>query len=186
MRIVLASASPRREELLRRIVARFDVVPSIEEEPEAGSPRWRVIEAARRKAVDVATRESGLVIGADTIVVLGPQVLRKPASSDEAAAMLRRLSGRSHTVLTGLCVIGADRCRVRRAVEATRVRFRRLSEREIAAYLATGEHADKAGAYAIQGRAAAFVDRIRGDPTNVIGLPLAHLVLLLRDLGVDV
>jgi septum formation protein len=186
MRIVLASASPRREELLRRIVAEFDVVPSLAEEPSHGRPVWRALEAARRKARDIACRESGLVIGADTIVVRQSLVFGKPTSRDDAADMLRRLSGRSHDVLTGLCVIATERNDERTAIERTRVHFRVLSEREISSYLDFGEYADKAGAYAIQGRAAAFVDRIRGDYTNVMGLPVSRLTLLLRELGADV
>ena len=186
MRIVLASASPRREELLRRIVTDFDIVPSAIEEPRHGRATWRVLEAARLKALDVAGRASGIVIGADTIVVQRSLVLGKPASREAAAKMLRRLSGRTHSVLTGLCVVATERGDERTAVERTRVHFRPLSEREISSYLDCGEYADKAGAYAIQGRAARFVDRIRGDFTNVMGLPVSRLTLLLRDLGLDV
>lgn len=186
MRIVLASASPRREELLRRIVADFDVVPSATEEPKDGRPRRRVVEAARRKARDVATRATGIVIAADTVVVQRLQVLGKPSSCEEAAQMIRQLSGRHHEVLTGLCLIATEHGIECTAVEWTRVHFRALSEREISRYLDCGEYADKAGAYAIQGRAAAFVDRIRGDYTNVMGLPVSRLTLLLRELGADV
>jgi len=184
--IVLASSSPRREELLRRIHTGFLVVPSGVDEPHDGRPRRRVLEAARRKARDVAARECGLVIGADTIVVLASHVLGKPASHKEAGEMLRRLSGRAHSVLTGLCVIDTQSGREQTAVERTRVHFRRLSEDEIARYLDTGEHEGKAGAYGIQGRAAQFIDWIRGDYTNVMGLPVSRLTLLLRDLGADV
>jgi septum formation protein len=186
LRIVLASASPRREELLRRIVDRFDVVPSRVEEPTRGRPASRVLEAARVKARDVAARTEGIVIGADTVVVDRRSVLGKPSSRDEAARMLSRLSGRQHEVLTGLCVIAVHRSDERTAVERTKVRFRSLSGREIAAYLDTGEYVDKAGAYGIQGRAAGFVERICGDYTNVMGLPVCRLTLLLRELGVDV
>ena len=186
MKIVLASASPRREELLRRIVDTFDIVPSGVEEPTRGRPARRVLEAAQAKARDVATRIEGIVIGADTIVANRRSILGKPSSRDEAARMLSRLSGREHEVLTGLCVIATRHGDERTAVERTRVRFRSLSEREIEAYLDYGEYADKAGAYAIQGRAAAFVERICGDYTNVMGLPVCRLTLLLRELGVDV
>jgi septum formation protein len=186
MRIVLASGSPRRVELLGRIVADFDVMPSEAEEPRSGAPARRVIEAARRKARDVAARMPGLIVGADTLVAQRAHVLGKPGSRDEAARMLRHLSGKSHDVFTGLCLIDETRRIERVTAERTRVHFRHLAEREIAAYLETEEYADKAGAYAIQGRAAAFVDRIRGDYTNVMGLPVARLTLLLRDLGVDV
>ncbi len=186
MRIVLASASPRREELLRRIVSDFDIIPSPIDEPLHGRPRARCLDAAERKARDVAARADGLVIGADTIVVQGPRILGKPAARAEAAAMLRRLSGRWHDVLTGVFLLDTAAGRSRAAVEKTRVHFRRLTDHEIADYLACEEYGDKAGAYAIQGRAASFVDRIRGDYTNVMGLPVARLVLLLRDLGADV
>jgi septum formation protein len=186
LRIVLASASPRREELLRRIVDTFDVVPSGVEEPTRARPARRVLEAARAKAREVATRTEGIVIGADTVVVDRRSILGKPSSRDEAALMLSRLSGREHEVLTGLCVISTHRGDERTAVERTRVRFRCLSEREVATYLDGGEYADKAGAYGIQGRAAVFVERICGDYTNVMGLPVCRLTLLLRELGVDV
>jgi septum formation protein len=186
MEIVLASASPRREQLLRWIVPQFDVIPSGVAEPERGRPAQRVLDAARLKAREVSARASGIVIGADTMVVQRRRVLGKPASRQEAAEMLRRLSGRWHDVFTGLCVIDSSCNRECTAVEMTRVRFRPLSEREISHYLDCGEYVDKAGAYAIQGRAAAFIDRIRGEVTNVIGLPVPRLALLLRDLGVDV
>jgi septum formation protein len=186
MRIVLASASPRRIELLKRIVSDFDVISSAAEEPLDGRPARRVLEAARRKAVDVAARADGLVVAADTVVALQGHVLGKPESREAAAAMLRHLRGHTHRVLTGVCLIDTVRHAQRKAVERTLVHFRPLSEREIERYLDSGEYADKAGAYAIQGRAAAFVDRIRGDYTNVMGLPVARLTLLLRDLGADV
>jgi septum formation protein len=186
MRIVLASGSPRRSELLRRIVEDFDVVPSTVEESTHGWPPRRVVEAARQKAFDVAARASGLIIAADTIVVLGTHVLGKPRSRGEAAEMLGRLSGHTHSVFTGLCVAAIERRLERTAMERTRVHFRKLSEREILGYLECGEYEDKAGAYAIQGLGAGFVDRICGDYTNVMGLPVARLTLLLRDLGVGV
>jgi septum formation protein len=186
MRIVLASASPRREELLRRIVPEFDVLPSEAEEPRHGRPARRALRAARQKASQVAARASGIVIAADTLVVLRSRVLGKPESRREAADMLRHLSGHTHRVVTGLCLIETRRGEERAAVEETRVHFRSLSDREIERYLDCGEYTDKAGAYGIQGRAAAFVDRIRGDYTNVMGLPVARLTLLLRDLGADV
>ncbi len=186
MRVILASGSPRRDELLRRIVGEFDVVPSAVEEPLHGRPAQRALAAARLKARDVAVRERGIVVAADTIVVLGSLVLGKPASREGAAEMLRQLSGRTHKVLTGLCVIATERGLERTAVERTRVHFRTLTQREIETYLDCGEYKDKAGAYAIQGRAATFADRIRGDVTNVMGLPVSRLTLLLRDLGLGV
>ncbi len=186
MKLVLASASPRREELLRRIAPEFDIVPSRIEEPKSGRPAWRALEAARRKARAVATHTDGLIIAADTLVVLRSHVLGKPGTAADAAEMLRRLSGRSHRVITALCLIETQRGSERAAVERTRVHFRPLSESDIARYLESGEYEGKAGAYGIQGRAATFVDWIRGDYTNVMGLPVSRLTLLLRELGLDV
>ncbi len=186
MTLILASTSPRRRELLGRITSDFVVVPSRAEEPSEGGPRERVLGAARAKAHDVASRRPGVVIGADTVVVLDGDVLGKPGSRLEARRMLERLSGREHTVVTGVCVLSTWTGEERVAVEETIVRFRRLSADEIERYVKTGECDDKAGAYAIQGRAGLFVDRICGDVFNVIGLPLCRLVLLLREAGVRV
>lgn len=186
MPIILASASPRRVELLSRVFACFDVVPSGASEASEGTPELRALAAAQAKVHAVGATHSGVVIGADTIVVAGETILGKPGSSEEARAMLELLSGREHEVITGVCVLRTDSRTERTAVEHTTVRFRTLLPAEIDAYLASGEYADKAGAYGIQGRAAAFVDRICGDYSNVIGLPLSRLVLLLREVGVAV
>jgi len=186
MTIVLASASPRRKELLARIVDEFLIVPSRCEEPVAGPPRERVVHAASAKARDVAERHVGVIIGADTLVVLGEKVLGKPRSRDEARRMLETLSGREHAVVTGLSVLSTWTGVAIRAAEETAVRFRDLESGEIERYLDTGEADDKAGAYAIQGGAGAFVDRICGDYHNVMGLPLCQLVLMLREVGVRV
>jgi len=186
MTIVLASASPRRKELLARIVDEFLIVPSRREEPVEGKPRERVVHAASAKARDIAERHVGVIIGADTLVILGKEVLGKPRSRDEARRMLEALSGREHAVVTGLCVLSTWTGAETRAAEETVVRFRDLESDEIERYLDTGEGDDKAGAYAIQGRAGAFVDRIAGDYYNVMGLPLCRLVLMLREVGVRV
>lgn len=183
MKIVLASASPRRVELLSRITPDFIAVPSDIEEEAAGSPEEQVLTLARAKAHKVARRHEGIIIGADTLVVLDEEILGKPRSRGEAGAMLTRLSGREHTVLTGLYVLSTKSGEQRQACERTTVCFRPLDEEEIDAYLATGEYADKAGAYAIQGRAAPFVERICGDFFNVMGLPLCRLYLLLKEMG---
>lgn len=156
------------------------------DEASEGAPEQRALAAARAKAHGVGATHAGVVIGADTIVVAGGSILGKPGSGDEARAMLEILSGREHEVITGVCVLRTDSRAERTAVERTTVRFRALSPDEIDAYLAFGEYADKAGAYGIQGRAAAFVDWICGDYSNVIGLPLSRLVLLLREVGVAV
>ena len=186
-RLILASASPRRAEILRDAGFTFKTLAAaIDETPHPGeSPSAHVKRLAVSKALAAAARvkTSAIVIGADTVVVVGGKILGKPKSRADSRRMLRLLSGRSHRVLTGLAVLriaAGDASRPRRAhlqaaVEATRVWFAPLTNREIADYVATGEPADKAGAYAIQGRAGKFVTRIEGDYFNVVGLPLARL-----------
>ena len=173
VRLVLASRSPRRVELLTRAGYEFEVAPAdIDERRLDGEPpREMVRRLARRKAAAVAPgRPGAVVLGADTVVVIDGAVLGKPDGDAEAARMLRRLSGRAHEVLTGVALHAADRCRD--GVQSTRVVFRALSAEDVAWYLATGESADKAGAYSIQGRASRFVTRIEGSYTNVVGLPM--------------
>ncbi len=184
MSLILASNSPRRRELLARLTSDFSVVPSHVDETERGAPADRAVETARAKARAVGKTERGVIIGADTIVVIDGEILGKPQTRDQAGAMLRRLSGRPHSVLTGLCVWDTDSDAERTHCEETRVSFRRLDAEEIEAYLDTEEYRDKAGAYAIQGTAAKFIAGIAGDYTNVIGLPLCRLTLLLREVGV--
>lgn len=192
MEIVLASASPRRAELLRQMGVNFRVVPSRVDE---GTPEWPlkqwIRDAARAKAVSLLPREGEVILAADTIVVLGERVLGKPADDSEAVAMLELLSGKAHEVITGVCVIppmGRDEhaARVYRDVETTKVYFRELTPQEITAYVATAEHRDKAGAYGIQGRGALLVERIEGCYSNVVGLPLVKTMQLLRQCGVTV
>lgn len=194
MRLILASGSPRRAEVLRdagipfeAAAANVDESPRQNESPEAVV--LRLAEAKARAAVarlDAATG-AALVIGADTAVVLeGPgeiQILGKPSSADHARAMLRRLSGRTHRVITGLAVIRVPDGAIRSEVETTRVTFAPLSDADIAAYLASGEPFDKAGAYAIQGRGGRYITRVEGCYFNVVGLPLARLYHILRELG---
>lgn len=184
--IVLASASPRRRELLDSLGLSFEVQPAEgpENTPETGdaAEAVRAISLGKARAV-AALRPGDLVIGADTVVECDGRILGKPADEDEACAMLRALSGRTHRVYTGVAVIAGGEESVR-AVE-TGVRFRALSEREIAAYVATGEPMDKAGAYAVQGRAALFIEGIDGDYFNVVGLPLCALGQMLEHFGVD-
>jgi septum formation protein len=179
-RIILASGSPRRVELLARITPNFLVAQSAVEERASGSPEEQVVFLARAKARDVARKHKGLVIGADTIVVLDGEILGKPSSREEAWSMLGRLSGREHVVLTGLYLLSTEDKRDAEAFERTLVRFRTLGDGEIEAYLDSGEYADKAGAYAIQGRGALLVEGITGDFFNVMGLPLVRLYLLLK------
>lgn len=173
--LLLASASPRRAELLRAAGIRFEVVPAdVDERQHDGEDAESYVRRlAAAKASWVAASHPGrAVLGADTTVVVDGEVLGKPGDAAEAEAMLERLSGRSHRVLTGVCLIGPDG-RAETAVDSTTVEFRPLTNAEIAAYVASGEPMDKAGAYAIQGGAAAFVTRIDGDYDTVVGLPVA-------------
>lgn len=184
-RIVLASASPRRQELLRRIgLTDFTVrVPNVEEAfPEGLSPQETVKYISREKsqAVDAAADE--IVITADTMVFLDGQKLGKPADESEALAMLTALQGRHHTVCTGVTVrLGS---RMETEAETTEVYFRPVSREELLAYIATGEPMDKAGAYGIQGVGALLVEGIRGDYFNVMGLPVLRLSRMLSRFGV--
>ena len=182
--ILLASQSPRRSELLRAAGIAFEVQPAhIEEKREAGeAPGDYVLRLSREKAQAVlALRmeagENPLVLGADTVVTLDGEVLEKPRDAAEAKSMLRRLSGREHSVMTVVCL--ADRAGLDNRVSVTKVRFLSVGEEEIAAYVASGEPMDKAGAYGIQGHAAQWIPRIEGCYFNVVGLPLARVSKLL-------
>ena len=171
--IILASASPRRRDLLAELRVPFEVRPSdVDETPRRGEkPEALVRRLARAKAMKTfAFQRASVVLAADTVVAIDDAVLGKPVDRDEAREMLQRLSGLEHRVLTGFCVVGPGG-EMEEAVVATRVRFRDLEAAEIEAYLDTGEPFDKAGAYAIQGGAAAFVAAIDGSYTNVVGLP---------------
>lgn len=185
--IVLASRSPQRRALLRSIGLEHTVVASRYPEdpiPDA-TPHDLVLAHACAKARDVAGRsgvpDPGVVLGADTAVVIGGDVLGKPADRAEAAAMLERLSGRTHTVLTAVCLI--DTVGVESFVDRTDVTFREISALHLDWYLNRGEWQGRAGAYAIQGSGAALVSRVSGDQTTVIGLPLAALVDALERRG---
>lgn len=188
MRIILASGSPRRKELLEMLnVPNLEIIPAKGEEkshPELG-PAGLVMELSRCKAAEVAPHDDpdAVTIGADTIVVLDGMVLGKPRDEAEASAMLHALSGRSHRVYTGVTVIRGSR--VLCHAERTEVRFRHLSDEEIAAYIRTGEPMDKAGAYGAQGYASLFVEGLEGDFFNVMGLPLCALGKMLNELGVN-
>jgi septum formation protein len=183
--LILASASPRRRELLSRIGIVIEVAPA--DIDEALRPGESPAEAALRLAADkagavAASRPGRFVLAADTVVEIDGRSLGKPGGRDEAAAMLAALLGREHRVTTGLCLIGGQGAARRRAV-TTRVIMRGVGEGEIAEYLDSGEWRGKAGAYAIQGIAAALVTAIEGSVTNVIGLPLAETVELLAEAG---
>ena len=185
IRLVLASASPRRIELTRRIGLDCVIDPAgIDEGAVAPSPDAAAV-LSRRKAEAVAPRHppGTVIIAADTLVVCGGRVLGKPKGEEEAFSMLRALAGRTHTVLTGVTVAGDGRTLTR--TEAADVTMRPLTGRQIRAYIATGEPMDKAGAYGIQERGALLVERVDGDFYNVMGLPLCLLAKMLQDFGVD-
>ena len=186
-RLILGSSSPARRYLLERDGYAFEVRPAhIDEPTNAGypNPRQLVQHIAWLKAEAVAPQVTeGILLTADTVAWLDGQVLGKPASAQDARAMLRRLSGRTHEVITGLFLIHLPGGVTRVEHETTRVTFAPLTDEEIDAYVATGEPFDKAGAYAIQGRGGRYVTRVEGCYFNVVGLPLARLYGHLRELG---
>lgn len=187
MQIVLASASPRRQELLRQIGLTFEVIPShVNEEVATPMAPGRLVEhLAQIKAAEVAARVPGaLVLGADTIVVVDGNVLNKPRDRAEAIAMLQSLSGRSHQVMTGVALIQGQKRLV--GHEETAVHFAPLTQSQIERYVDSGEPMDKAGAYGIQGRASAMIRGIEGDYFTVVGLPLHRTVTMLAQFGVNV
>lgn len=172
--MILASASPRRRHLMESMSLQFLVVPAaVDESPRRGErPDALVRRLAVTKAVSVGQRyPDELIIGADTVVALGREILGKPRDADHARSMLQRLSGKRHEIYTGVAVWQDGKGRGRASVDVARVTFRMLSTEEIDSYIATGESMDKAGAYAIQGGAGAFVESYEGDLETVIGLP---------------
>ena len=189
MDIILASASPRRRALLELFpVQNLHVIPARGEEAacEGMSPAETVLALSRAKAEEVAARcrdtgIKGVIIAADTVVATENKILGKPRDEQHAADMLRCLSGHTHKVFTGVTVVSEGRTLA--AAEETAVTFRRITEREIAAYIATGEPMDKAGAYGIQGIASLFVEKLEGDFFNVMGLPLCRLSQMLSEVG---
>ena len=183
MKLILASRSPRRRELLRQAGIGCIVDPSdIEECVLPGeSPERFAKRVALDKAQDTAKRhKTGLILGADTIVLVDGDILGKPVSTADAVSMLTRLSGRTHTVMTAVALVDAATGRSAVEAETTEVRMRTLARDEIEEYVATGEPMDKAGAYGIQGRAALFVESVNGCFFNVVGLPLARLSRMLK------
>lgn len=194
MRLILASGSPRRAELLHQIGLEFEVISSnVDEGQEPTFPLqdW-VTQLARVKAQSIEAGADNIILAADTIVVLEEQVLGKPANEQKAVEMLELLAGRSHDVMTGICILHktADsetgEITIYQDVEVTKVYFRQLSSQEIRSYAASGEPLDKAGAYGIQGLGALLVEKIEGCYYNVVGLPLVKTMCLLRKCGVTI
>ena len=191
--LILASASPRRKELLAGLGLTFSVQPSVANEVVEGnvSPEEFVTILARRKAHDVAfslteqEEEVALVIGSDTVVVLDGEILGKPVDEFDAFRMLSSLQGKTHTVYTGLCVVEAATGKEKVGFRATKVTMRPLSSDRIRRYIATGEPMDKAGAYAIQGYGATLVDSMQGDYFSVVGLPVSLVSDFLEEFGVQ-
>jgi len=184
-KLILASQSPRRRELLRQITAQFEVVPSsVEEKLDYGlRPEKNAQVLARAKAEDVAKNFPHCwVIGADTLVTLDHEIFEKPVDIPDAQRILRRLSGREHLVITGICVIGPGGKTLAKAI-TSKVLFKPLTDEEILNYIQTGEPMDKAGAYAIQGQGSFMIRKFSGSRSNIIGLPVDELKILLEKTG---
>lgn len=186
MSLILASASPRRAELLRNAGIEFAVQPpNISEDPRPGEdPATLARRLALEKAREIFRKNPGkFVLSADTVVVIDGQMLAKPQDADDAVRMLSLLSGRTHEVITGVCLTGPENVQDVRA-ENTRVTFNRIEEAEIREYVATGDPMDKAGGYGIQGMASRWIPKIEGDYFNVVGLPVALVWKMFREHGV--
>jgi septum formation protein len=186
LKLILASASPRRRELLASIGMEFDVIPSDvpEQRADGETPEEYVARLSRDKARAIAaTNRDRSVLAADTIVVLGDDVLEKPSDSADARRMLSQIAGKTHVVFTGVTLISKGYSDTH--VCTTEVRMLPMTEGDVAWYVETGEPLDKAGAYAAQGKGGMFIDSIHGSYTNVVGLPLALLFQMLRKAGID-
>ena len=188
MRLVLASSSPRRAELLSAAGFSFEILPvNLDEGSRPGETAEEYVARlaeAKAAAAGGPTPFPEVVLGADTTVVCDRRILGKPADAADAARMLRLLAGRAHDVLTGICLLTGSRRLVH--VERSRVRMSSMSDAEIAWYIASGEPMDKAGGYAAQGRASRFIEAIDGSYSNVVGLPVARVYALLKELGCDI
>jgi len=188
VKLILASGSPRRIELLKMLGCKFQVIPSkIEEKINSClSPIQNVKVLSRQKALDVASKISdGIVIAADTDVILDRKILGKPKSKKEAYLMLKKLSGKEHRVITGIAVVDAKTKIIRQATVTTKVKFRKFNRSLINKYVATGDPLDKAGAYGIQVKGSLLIESIKGDYFNIVGLPLNALNQLLEKFGVS-
>ena len=180
-RIILASASPRRKELLEQVGVEFEIIPAVGEEIITDSrPQQAVLDLSAQKAAEVAAKvqEDAIILGADTVVAFGDKVLGKPKDEADAEQMLSLLSGKTHSVYTGVTIIvkQSGESRSYSFYEETKVTMYTLSEQQIVSYIRTGEPMDKAGSYGIQGRGAVFIEKIQGDYNNVVGLPIARVV----------
>ena len=186
--IVLASASQGRQELMRRAGISFHVdISNCSETTEARQPEEHVTTLALRKATDVSSRHpDAIVIGADTVIICDGEILGKPDSARHAEAMLGRLAGRHHMLITGIAILHASANRRYSGVEYTKVHMRPLTTMQIRAYVASGEPMGKSGSYDIQGLGSTIIDELQGDFTNVVGLPMAHLARELESFGVCV
>jgi len=186
---ILASESPRRREILDKLGVEFRVDPSGIHEPSrkpGETPARYAVRIARLKVKEVAKRhKTGFILGADTIVVLGNCILTKPENRADAHFMLKKLSGRWHQVVSGICLWDGRNLKAYSASSTSRIHFRRLSREEIEWYLETGEYRDKAGAYGIQGYASLFIDRIEGCYFNIVGFPVALFETLCRKAGIN-
>jgi septum formation protein len=185
-KLILASRSPRRAQILTREKVNFEInIPkSYKEENIFSDPVTHVLELSKRKAQSVADEvENGIILGADTIVVLDKEILGKPKNKDEALSILKRLSGRMHQVYTGITLINKSTGKTISDYDVTKVTFNQLNEQKIINYVATGEPMDKAGAYGIQGMGSFLVDHIEGSLDNVIGLPTEKLQEVLSQIG---
>lgn len=184
MGLILASASPRRQELLQRITKDFDVIPAVVNETcdQFLSPEHYVLSMAERKAQAIyKLYPNDIVIGCDTIVVLNGEILRKPESKETAYAMLKALSGQVHQVCTSVFIIGEEQ--IAQEIITANVTFYELTDEEISTYLETGEYCDKAGAYGIQGQGALLIEKINGDFYAVVGFPISSVARMLQSFG---
>ncbi len=190
-KIILASSSPRRKELLEQAGIPFVVMPSSIDESKvelSGTPEIMAEQLAHAKALDVAGKATsgGIVVGADTIVACDDEIFGKPIDDDDAFRMLKKLNGREHFVITGISIINAGSGHEKMVHEKTRVMFAPLTDKEILAYIRTGEPRGKAGAYAVQGKGALLVRGLEGCYSNVVGLPLRKLADTLNSMGINV
>lgn len=185
-KLILASQSPRRQELLRQVGIEFEVMASEVEEKinQVLVPEELVQELAKEKGLAVANKVAdALIISADTIVVIDGEILGKPKDENEAFEMLQKLKGKVHQVITGVCLIDTKKRKIKTDVETTNVFMKDISMAQIKKYIATGEPFDKAGGYAIQGRAALFINKIEGCYSNVVGLPLSRVGEMFKEFG---